>query len=466
MKTSIYTPEFKRRMDTFIKYSLLNEERSSYLNHMEYSNEQLMQKIRKIESNSLYIFFRKIYSIFLKITSHIKNLKIFLEFYPVKNQIRNSDFDVINLSVIKYDFRFQRPQHLANELAKKNHRIFYIDPDFIYYEDPKTELIPEIVKVKKNLYKVRLATHNKLTKRKFVYYGEISKKDIMELTDSLNILIKKTFISNIILKVDNPSWTPIIKKNKKYKILYDCLDDHAALRVKADNVIFTEPDLIKKSDAIVACSPGLVKYIQKQTPLKVILAGNACEYEYFSKKKYKVPEILKKIKHPILGYCGAISQRFDERYIEMIAKVFPNYSIVLIGRLDKLEVKDLARKFSNIYLLGEQDYSTLPAFYNHFDVCFSPYIVDSAAKNLDPVKIYEYLATGKPIVISNISGLYHLKNMIYISKNMQDFCQNIRKALVENNSEIIQKRKLYAKNNTWKNRADIVEAVIKQTLNI
>lgn len=445
-----------------------NQQKKDYLNHVNTNNLRLKNYIDKIESSTTYKVWLNINVILHKSTNWFKNKKIEYEFSKWKKTRKTNTFDVLIFAVIKYNFRFQRPQQLAFELVKRGHRVFYIEPDFEYASSENTTLEPTVKKIQPNLYKVKLTSRSKSTMKFFVYYNRITPEDQRALVNSIRFLTDKASITRAIIKVDNPSWTFIVDK-LHLPIIYDCIDDHEAIESNPAHIGDSEKSIIQKSDAIIAASRGLAKkLINKYKPNNLTVIGNAGEYSHFSKasrKNLPVPKDMKSIKIPILGYCGAISEWFDIHLLETIAKTFPDCSIVLIGNTENPKVRETAQKYPNIFLLGEKLYRLLPEYYQLFNVCLIPFIVNhKVPRTLNPVKIYEYLATGKPIVTTYIPDLKQYGNSIYVSQDENEFCQNIKKAITEKNQQLVLKRQQFSKDNTWEKRAIQLESVMKQVL--
>lgn len=452
----------KNKLDKLSRLAAQNQQMKDYLHHIEEINLKLKSYIEKINSSKAYKLWQKTDLLINKPSKLFNQIKIASEFARWNKTKTADKFNILIFGVINYDFRYQRPQHLADELAKKGHRVFYIEPNFVNSPEEKPVLKPHIEKIKTNLYKVKLASATNSTMKMFVYYGEILKEDRLSLVQSVRYLLKKASISKAVIKVDNPSWTFIVDKFN-LPIVYDCIDDHGAFETRADNIVSSENSLIRKSDAVLFSSHGLANKKNKDKRRNTYVIENAGEYNHFanSRKDPLFRSQLKLTNSPILGYCGAVSEWFDSKLLGIIASSFPDYQIVIVGRPDYHKVRETADKFQNIHLLGEKKYEELPQIYETFSVCLIPFLINDVTRNLNPVKIYEYLATGKPIVTTNIPGLQQFGNLIYMSKNESEFCKNIQRAISEADVKISQKRRLFAKKNDWKERATHLESIIK-----
>lgn len=169
---------------------------------------------------------------------------------------------------------------------------------------------------------------------------------------------------------------------------------------------------------------------------------------------------MKAVKGPIIGYYGAIADWFDCDILVKLVKEFPKASIVLIGQVDNTEVKEIAEKYRNIILLGEKPYAQLPSYLQFFDVCIIPFKLTSLIKATSPVKIYEYLAAGKPVVTTNMPELEDYKSVIYKTSTPKAFTQAVKQALIEKSNTIKKTRQEIAKQHTWEMRAQALQIAI------
>ncbi|HOH58674.1 MAG TPA: glycosyltransferase, partial [Bacilli bacterium] len=134
-----------------------------------------------------------------------------------------------------------------------------------------------------------------------------------------------------------------------------------------------------------------------------------------------------------------------------LAKNNPDLNLVFIGKINGRSIRHLY-KYRNIYLLGEIEYPYLRCYLAYFDVCIIPFIINDLIQNTDPVKFYEYISAGKPVVSNMLPELQKYKDICYLYKSPNSFNRNIMKALKENDPKIVAKRKIIARNNSWDKR--------------
>lgn len=373
-----------------------------------------------------------------------------------KYRRQDTNIDFLNFSVIAWNFRFQRPQQLAQQLAQKGNRVFYIKNEFTpgIIENGYAPFLVE--KIIENVYEITLAASRNL----FIYDDKPSKKDIEVIMASLKNLINSSNIINPIAKIDHPFWTSITDK-LSMPIVYDCMDNHQGFTDNGSHLAALEQKLFQQSDTVLVSSHYLENIANKNKASNVILVPNAGDYQHFSRAQKTItptPKDIKDIPAPIIGYYGAIADWFDTSILENLAKKHADKSIVLIGQVTNRKVEQLSARYPNIFLLGEKKYEELPAYLSRFDVCIIPFIINELIKATHPVKIYEYLAADKPIVTTKMPEINDLSDIVILS-TASDFSKNISLALLQKNNHQRQK---VANVNTWISRTNqLVDTVSK-----
>lgn len=371
---------------------------------------------------------------------------------------RNSTLsDVINFGVMPYNFRKLRQQHLVEELARRHCRVFYIENRF----GTRKNFLPgySVYKHRENVYIIKLNAIRDIA----IYHQKAGQKEVKGIFLSLKKLIKEANITRPIVKIDHPFWTYLLSY-MKWPIIYDCMDDYEGFDITGKHIIALEKQLIKKSDLTLVCSRILMQKVKKSHPKKTLLLKNACEYDHFTKASSDYRQITSDQK--VIGFFGAIGEWIDERLIEKIARHFPQTSILLIGEVQNDGVKIAALKYKNIVLVGEVQYKTLPEYLKKFDVCIIPFKITKHTTLIDPVKMYEYFASGKPVVSTAIKEIALYGDVLYYSSSHNDFIHNIKQALEEKNHGLSMKRQNIARQNTWSKRAKILRGEISKISNI
>jgi glycosyltransferase involved in cell wall biosynthesis len=222
-----------------------------------------------------------------------------------------------------------------------------------------------------------------------------------------------------------------------------------------------EPQLIAKSDLCLANSTYLADYCAHYNP-KSYYVGQGCDLSLFnSAEGFAIPEDIKLIKNPIIGYVGALqSSRLDLDILEYVATKRPDWSVVLVGPEDDEFKASKLHAIPNIYFLGSKDASLLPAYINMFNVCINPQVVNEITIGNYPRKIDEYLAMGKPVVATSTRAMEIFSDYTYLGKDKEEYVTLIQKALDEDDVGLQKQRKEFAGSHTWENNvAEIYRAI-------
>jgi glycosyltransferase involved in cell wall biosynthesis len=280
--------------------------------------------------------------------------------------------------------------------------------------------------------------------------------------------IKKLKIQNPILWLYHPRYIWTIGKIKEELIVYDCMDDFTSLLSPYEDRernARDERELLKSADMVFAGGHTIAD-LKKNSREDIYVFPSAVETDHFKKAliaNTEIPDDIKQIPHPILGYWGAIDERIDHRLLENLALRHPDWSIVLLGPIVTQKIKDLPYldKLKNVFWLGPKDYSLLPNYAKAFDICLNPFVLTREGKHLSPTKTLEYLATGKPIISTPIPDVVRFYDgVVNIAKGVEEFEMAIKRCMEEDNESLKQKRIDFAENKTWENTVRKMEKLI------
>jgi GT2 family glycosyltransferase/tetratricopeptide (TPR) repeat protein len=359
--------------------------------------------------------------------------------------------DLIWLGVIDWHFRIQRPQHLASNLADTGARIFYISPVFETADERGRFRIVEAPHPGVFEIKMRLAGDPS----EIIYRG-LSESAVGELQSALDELIAVLGIDAPIVVVEHPAWHKVACGVPGATVVYDCLDLATGFSNVAKSMAASEAALIASADLVIAASRPLAKHVAQQR--SSILIRNAAEVEFFAQgfSDRLAGE------RPVIGYFGAIADWFAIEWIERCAVARPDWDFRLIGRTDGCDTSRAAR-LSNVRFFGEKPYHELPLFLREFDVAIIPFKIVELTRCTNPVKLYEYMAAGKPVVSTALPEVIEVTDMAYIASDIAAFENCIEQALAEDSPALRARRQAWAREHTWPNRVRQLEEAINAT---
>jgi len=392
--------------------------------------------------------------------------------------------NIICISGVLYDYKlWNNRQHIMTRMANRGNRVIYVEP-------PKSILLQALklifgVSPEQNTGKWfrRLFGSEERQKNLFIFslikFLPTKYRFSRHLNYLLNLLwlkreIRKKNMDDAVLWIYTPEAVTLAGRIGESLIVYDCVDEYTAQPYYSKNfngIDKNEIELLRKSDIVFSSAKNLAKK-KKKYNTNTYFIPNAGDYEHFIKATHeetKIPDDIAKIPHPCLGFVGAMDNyKLDIKLVLYLAVERPDWSIVLIGQvgvsensLDLSSIKDCG----NIYMFGSKKYNDLPAYIKNFDVCLIPYRFNEYTKNCFPIKFFEYLATGKPVVVSGLPELEEYKNIVGIAHNYEEFLELIKHAL-KNGDELQKKERLsLARNNTWDSKVsrqlEIIESFIR-----
>lgn len=265
---------------------------------------------------------------------------------------------------------------------------------------------------------------------------------------------EKLGFRDIILFNDNDIYNGYFLKEllRPSLYIYYCRDFLQGYEYWKKHVSILEPKLIAKSDLAVANSLFYAEYCSGHNPNSHYI-GQGCDLRLFDPDAGgALPEDMKDIPRPVIGYVGAIdSARLDERIIEVIATSHPEWSVVLVGPEDELFRNSALHRLSNVYFPGRKNMQELPGYIAAFDVCINPQLRNIITRGNYPLKIDEYLAMGKPVVATRTETMMLFEKHTFLAESPEDYPRLIAQALTGADPRKRAERIAFARSHTWDN---------------
>ncbi|EJT6150833.1 glycosyltransferase [Clostridium perfringens] len=346
---------------------------------------------------------------------------------------------------------FQRSQHMANELTDDGYLYFYRTSEQF---DPHVKTVE---KLKDRLYLVNMANFA-LQNAMFDLLKEYKGHKFLSLY-STDVYLDEKYIKE--KYIDNG-----------FKIIYEYIDE------LSDEISGHLPDFVydrhkniieDKSNIAVGSADKLIEEIEEiRGKENVAMITNGVQYDHWQYRSDEVPEKLKDIVskgNPIIGYFGALAKWFDYELLKKVAKERPNYEIVLIGFLYDNSFKDSKiDELENVHYLGIVDYKELNQYSQYFTISTIPFLLNDITESTSPVKLFEYMAMGHPIVTTDMRECRKYKSVL-IGKSHEDFIEKLDFALtLDKKDEYYNYLKEEALANTWREKAAILDRLIEKNI--
>ena len=255
--------------------------------------------------------------------------------------------------------------------------------------------------------------------------------------------------------VDVLPWLP-----RRTALIYHCADDYAHVQGFPDTLPELEADLCQQADLVITTSETLCQARRQFNP-NTHWVPNAADVEHFSAPTAPAVE-LQHVPKPIVGFVGGISQWVDVALVAALARARRDWSFVLVGPVgtDVSAVRELR----NVTMLGPRPYATLPAYLAAMDVGLIPFKQDRVTYHADPIKAYEYLAAGLPVVATDMPALRRLARVIRLATSSESFLVQIGEAIDAGRAAHADDRRAEAARHSWASRFETIDGLLRESL--
>lgn len=373
--------------------------------------------------------------------------------FDMKYETQDVNFSrpVICLSHLRWDFVYQRPQHLLSRFARNGDVYFMEEPIF---HDAETRL--DISQREDNLRV--LVPHISNSER------ENATQIQREMLDNL---IEAEKIKDFVLWFYTPMAMDYGAHLKPAITIFDCMDELSAFKFAPPELIENERRLLEKADIVFTGGQSLYE-AKKDKHERVFAFPSSIDVEHFRQARMieNEPEEQKNIPHPRFGFCGVIDERMDIELLGELADLRPNWQFVMIGPVVKIADEDLPRR-ENIHYLGGKNYQDLPAFLTGWDVAMMTFAMNESTKFISPTKTPEYLAAGKPVISTPIRDVvrpYGEQNLVEIARNAEEFAAAGDKLLQMEKTEWLQRVDEFLKQISWDKTWFEMTQIINETI--
>lgn len=354
----------------------------------------------------------------------------------------------------------QRTQSLAIELAERGHRIIYLEPML------SVGKCAQYLFSRKAL-RLPTASHANITLLRPFLSLSTFRGSRTQVLDKLIFAAwfryarwRYGISGNAFVYINLPYWWGNIVDRNTFpdnQIVFDCLDD-CAIFSRNQRILkimeAAERELAHDADIVLATAQKLV---EKLHPLSknVHLVSNGVDTARFIDSEYELPSDIAGYKRPILGFVGALFHWIDFGVFEHLARAFPDATIVLIGPTNRTEeITRMIDLYPNICYLGARPYSQVPDYLRTFDVSLNPFKMDHIGDTVNPLKLYEYLCTGKPVISAKTKEMIKFGEYVYLYDNYEALIDVTRAALNEDDAALQVRRIEFAKKNSWATKVD------------
>ncbi|WP_437322986.1 glycosyltransferase family 1 protein [Sorangium sp. So ce381] len=311
--------------------------------------------------------------------------------------------DLLCFSHLRWNFVFQRPNHLMSRFAQERRVYFVEEPVF---EDGPPRLDARHVEANLTVIVPHLRRRAE------------PEEALAQQRHLLNSLVREQDIRQPILWLYTPMSLPIAADVEPSLVVYDCMDELSAFRGAPPLLRDRERELFARADLVFTGGQSLYEAKRAHHP-SVYAFPSSVDAAHFAKARGQTsePDDQRGVPRPRLGFFGVIDERLDMDLVARVAKERPAFQLVMLGPVVKIDPATLPRR-PNIHWLGQRPYQDLPAYLRGWDVAIMPFALNEATRFISPTKTLEYLAAGKPVVSTAIRDVvtpYGDKRAVHIA---------------------------------------------------
>ena len=323
-------------------------------------------------------------------------------------------------SHLRWNFVFQRPQHLMTRFAR--------EMDVIYWEEPVD------IGAKETAYlQVREAEDAANVRVIVPHLPAGMPEDAREA--ALKRLLDAHVASlrgSLITWYYTPMMLPFSRHLDADVVVFDAMDELSKFKFAPVKLLELEQELIDRADVVFTGGSSLYE-AKKDRHANVHCFPSSVDRAHFCKARARQfdPADQEDLPKPRLGFYGVLDERFDIDLLDAVAKMRPDWSFVMVGPVVKIAPEDLPRR-GNIHYLGGKTYDQLPSYLSGWDVALMPFAMNESTQFISPTKTPEYLAGGKPVVSTPIRDVVrhygHLEG-VKIAATPEEFVAACEEAL-------------------------------------
>jgi glycosyltransferase involved in cell wall biosynthesis len=347
--------------------------------------------------------------------------------------------DILCVSHLRWDFVFQRPQHLLTRAACQG-RVYYV-------EEPRFEEGPSRLTVLVRDGGVRVVVP--------VLDVKSSVQDQQRcLRMQLARLVRDEAVADYVLWYYTPMALPFTADLAPTAVVYDCMDELSAFAGASAQLRELERALFEKADLVFTGGHSLYE-AKRSYHENVYLFPSSVDVEHFAQARAAEddaePEDQVTIGHPRIGFFGVIDERMDYELLAAVAHARPAWQLILIGPTAKVSASLLPRA-ANIHYLGPKPYAALPMYIAGWDVAMLPFARNEATRFISPTKTPEYLAAGKPVVSTSIRDVvrpYGQQGLARIADTADEYISAVDASLAEHPAERLRAADAFLTHTSW-----------------
>jgi hypothetical protein len=365
------------------------------------------------------------------------------------------EYTIVTFSHLRWNFVYQRPQHLLSRLATRHPVVYVEEPEFDAEGPARWE---------------RSSPHPNLTvyrPRTPVPAPGFHPDQVPVLETLIAELREELGDTNLLAWLYTPMALPLALSLDPAVAVYDCMDELSLFLGAPPELLSLESQLLDYADVMFTGGPSLFRAKQSRHP-NVYCFPSSVEAEHFrlrdpDGRRVSEAEDQAELPHPRLGFYGVIDERLDLKIIDRLAEAHPEWQIVLVGPVVKIDSVGLPRR-TNLRYFGQRSYQELPRYLAGWDVCLLPFARNDATRFISPTKTLEYMAAELPIVSTPIRDVAEpYGEIVYLGDTPDEFvaaCEEALGSSPEERAVRAQQMREVLAGTSWDETASAIEKLL------
>jgi UDP-galactopyranose mutase len=367
--------------------------------------------------------------------------------------VGSREFDVVCFSHLRWDFVWQRPQQLLSRCAR--------DRRVLYVEEAVFDGGPVRIEARDACSGVRVAVP-------WLPHG-LSPEEVVSVQQQLvEELLEREQIDRYVLWYSTPLAVPSTRGLTPAAVVYDCMDELSGFADAPADLAALEEELLRRADLVFTGGHSLYEAKRERRP-DVHLFPSSVETAHFAQARERQPDVAEQapLPHPRIGWFGVIDERLDVDLLAGLADARPDWQLVLVGPVVKIDPATLPQR-PNVHYLGQRSYADLPRYLAGWDVAMLPFARNRATRFISPTKTPEYLAAGRPVVSTSIRDVvspYGEQGLVRIADEPEEFARACEEAMAEDAEE--RQRRVdsvlteMSWDYTWADMCELIEGAVR-----
>jgi glycosyltransferase involved in cell wall biosynthesis len=336
---------------------------------------------------------------------------------PLPSRSQNQNLPLICFSHLRWNFVYQRPQHVMSRFARSMRVFFFEEPVF-----GEQAAVLETHRLENG---VTVAVPR-------LPHGLDEAGQIDAQRQLLDRLCRDHGIRRPVLWYYTPMSGPFSEHLAAEEVIYDCMDELSAFRGAPPSLIERERRLLARARVVFTGGQSLFE-AKRHRHSNVHAFPSSVDVAHFRQARAHLPEPADQapIPHPRVGHYAVLDERLDAGLVAALAKARPDWQLILVGPVVKIDPAGLPRRV-NIHYLGGKSYDELPAYLSGWEVAFMPFALNESTRFISPTKTPEYLAAGKPVVstpVTDVVRTYGERRLVRIAANPDEFVASVEACL-------------------------------------